>query len=160
MILSAGTVLYKFDDGALRVLIAHMGGPFWARKDDHAWSIPKGVVDEGEDPLAAAAREFLEEIGSPLPEGELIDLGVIKASSGKKIAAYAVEGDVDVDGIVSNTFEVEWPPRSGRTQSFPEIDRAQWVDCATARIKLVKGQVQLVDLLVAHLRAAGLVFDD
>ena len=158
MILSAGVVLYKFDDGALRILIAHMGGPFWARKDEHAWSIPKGECVEGEDPRAAAAREFEEEIGSPLPAGALIDLGMIKQSSAKKVAAYAVEGDVDVGGIVSNTFDVEWPPRSGRIQSFPEIDRAEWVDCATARVKLVKGQVPVVDRLVSRLRDTGASF--
>ncbi|KAA0024485.1 NUDIX domain-containing protein [Antrihabitans cavernicola] len=160
MILSAGVLVYKVEDGALRVLIAHMGGPFWARKDEHAWSIPKGECDDGEDPRTAAAREYREEIGSPVPAGQLVDLGVFKQSSSKKIAAYAVEGDVDVGGIESNTFDMEWPPRSGRTQSFPEIDRAEWADCATARTKLVKGQVPVLNRLVTLLRDTGVVFDE
>ena len=155
MTLSAGAILFHVDDGVLRVLIGHMGGPFWSRKDDHAWSIPKGICEPGEDTRAAAAREFGEEMGSPLPDGDVLDLGTITASSSKMIAAYAVEGDLDAAAVVSNTFEMEWPPRSGTTASFPEIDRAAWVDSATARTKLVKGQVPLVDRLVDELRGRG-----
>lgn len=121
MAVSAGILMYKIDtDGLLHVLIAHMGGPFWAKKDDHAWSIPKGEYGSDEDPKSAAAREFAEEMGSPLPEGVLVDLGVVKQSSAKSVTAYALLADFDADNITSNTFEMEWPPRSGRKQSFPE----------------------------------------
>jgi len=147
---SAGVLLYRFDEnGALQVLIAHMGGPFWARKDERAWSIPKGEYGETEDPESAARREFHEEMGRPLPVGDLTDLGVFKQSSAKSITAYALEADFDAESIVSNEFEMEWPPRSGRTQLFPEVDRAAWFDCATAKLKLVKGQVPIVDRLQA-----------
>lgn len=148
---SAGTILYRHGEDGLRVLIAHMGGPFWARKDEHAWSIPKGEYADDEDPEAAARREFREEMGSDLPAGELAPLGIVSQSSGKKLAVYALEGDFDTTTVSSNTFELEWPPRSGRIQSFPEIDRAEWFDCATARTKLVKGQIPILDRLVAHL---------
>lgn len=146
-------MLYRVDaDGELRVLIAHMGGPFWARKDEHAWSIPKGeYVDEA--PEVAAVREFLEEMGSPVPEGELVDLGQFRQSSGKKITVFVLEADFDATGIVSNTFELEWPPKSGRMQSFPEIDRAAWFDVPTARTKLVKGQIPILDRLVEYVGA-------
>jgi predicted NUDIX family NTP pyrophosphohydrolase len=145
--LSAGIVLYRVVDDGLEVLLGHMGGPFWARKDEGAWSIPKGEYAEGEEPRAAATREFHEEMGAPLPEGELVDLGVFKQSSAKQVTAFALEADFDADNIVSNTFETEWPPRSGRLQSFPEIDRAAWFDVETARTKLVKGQVPILDRL-------------
>lgn len=152
MTLSAGILLYRVDDGEIRVLIAHMGGPFWARKDEHAWSIPKGeYVDEAPD--VAAVREFLEEMGSPVPEGELVDLGQFRQSSGKKITAFVLEADFDAAAVVSNTFELEWPPKSGRMQSFPEIDRAAWFDVPTARTKLVKGQIPILDRLVEHVGA-------
>lgn len=143
-------MLYRVDaDGEIRVLIAHMGGPFWARKDEHAWSIPKGeYVDEA--PEVAAVREFLEEMGSPVPDGELVDLGQFRQSSGKKITAFVLEADFDAAAIVSNTFELEWPPKSGRMQSFPEIDRAAWFDVPTARTKLVKGQIPILDRLVEY----------
>ncbi|MBJ8340112.1 NUDIX domain-containing protein [Antrihabitans sp. YC3-6] len=150
MTLSSGVMLYRVDaDGEIRVLIAHMGGPFWARKDEHAWSIPKGeYVDE--EPEVAAVREFLEEMGSPVPDGELVDLGQFRQSSGKKITAFVLEADFDAAAIVSNTFELEWPPKSGRMQSFPEIDRAAWFDVPTARTKLVKGQIPILDRLVEY----------
>jgi len=148
---SAGLLLFRRPDGEVEILIAHMGGPFWAKKDDRAWSIPKGEYREGEDPLAAARREFEEELGSPPIEGELLDLGEVRQSSGKRVRAWAVEGDLDATSITSNTFEIEWPPRSGRMQEFPEIDRAAWVDPDTARAKLVKGQVEFVDRLVEQL---------
>jgi predicted NUDIX family NTP pyrophosphohydrolase len=142
---SAGLLLYRVRDDQLEVLIAHMGGPFWAKKDERAWSIPKGEYSDDEEPLAAARREFEEELGSPPPDGEARLLGEVRQSSGKRVVAWAVEGDFDATDIHSNTFTTEWPPRSGRTAEFPEIDRAEWVDLPTARRKLVKAQVALVD---------------
>jgi len=155
MVRSAGTLLYRVDDGVLKVLVAHMGGPFWARKDDHAWSIPKGEYDEAEDPEAAAAREFLEEMGSALPAGELVDLGTVTQSGGKRITAYALQADFDPATVHSNLFELEWPRGSGRMRSFPEVDRAEWVDCRTARTKLVTAQVAFLDRLLEHLGTNG-----
>jgi predicted NUDIX family NTP pyrophosphohydrolase len=149
--LSAGLLLFRRLDGDLEILIAHMGGPFWAKKDDGAWSIPKGEYNEGEDPLAAARREFEEELGSAPTDGELLDLGEVRQSSGKRVRAWAVEGDLDAGSITSNTFEIEWPPRSGRMQEFPEVDRAAWVTPEIARAKLVKAQVAFVDRLVERL---------
>lgn len=151
---SAGTVLYKVEDGVVQVLLVHMGGPFWARKDEHAWSIPKGEYSGEEDPRAVAAREFAEELGSALPDGPESYLGETR-QSGKEVVAFARRADFDAAGATSNTFEMQWPPRSGRMQSFPEVDRAEWFDVATARNKLVKGQVALLDRLVAHLRDPG-----
>ena len=127
-----------------QVLLAHMGGPFWARKDEGAWSIPKGEHPPSEDARAAARREFAEELGSPVPEGELRELGTVR-SGRKVIAAFALAGDLDAEHIVSNTFELEWPPRSGRTQAFPEVDRAAWFDLETARRKIVKSQIPFLD---------------
>src|SRR5215210_5611580 len=123
---SAGLLLYRVRDGRLQVLIAHMGGPFWAKKDEAGWSIPKGEYVEGEDRLAAARREFEEEIGSSPPSGPMLELGEIRQPSGKRIVAWAVEGDLDPATVRSNTFVLEWPPRSGRQEEFPEIDRADW----------------------------------
>ena len=144
---SAGVLLHRTGpDGAVQVLLAHMGGPFWARKDEGAWSIPKGEHPETEDPRAAAQREFAEELGSPAPDGELRALGTVRSGS-KVIAAFALAGDLDVDHIVSNTFEVEWPPRSGRRQSFPEVDRAAWFGVDEARTKIVKSQQPFLDRL-------------
>ena len=145
--LSAGLLLFRVRDGQPQVLIAHMGGPFWAKKDDGGWSIPKGEYQAGEDPLAAARREFEEEIGSAPPDGPALELGELRQSSGKRIVAWAVEGDLDPGTVRSNTFVMEWPPRSGREAEFPEIDRAEWFDLQTARRKLVKGQVPFVDRL-------------
>lgn len=135
----------------LEVLIAHMGGPFWARKDAGAWSIPKGEHAEDEEPLAAARREFAEEMGSPPPEGEVVELGVVRQSGGKVVAVFAIEGDFDLDGFRSNTFTMEWPRGSGRMKEFPEVDRAEWVTVEVAREKLVKGQVPVLDALRQHL---------
>jgi predicted NUDIX family NTP pyrophosphohydrolase len=144
---SAGVLLHRTGpDGAVQVLLAHMGGPFWARKDEGAWSIPKGEHPETEDPRAAAQREFAEELGSPAPDGELRALGTVRSGS-KVIAAFALAGDLDVDHIVSNTFELEWPPRSGRRQSFPEVDRAAWFGIDEARTKIVKSQQPFLDRL-------------
>jgi predicted NUDIX family NTP pyrophosphohydrolase len=128
-----------------------MGGPFWARKDERAWSIPKGEHPDAEDALAAARREFAEETGTPPPDGPTLDLGEVRQSGGKRVTAWAVEGDLDLASVKSNTFLLEWPPRSGRRQEFPEIDRAGWFDLDTARRKIVKGQVALVDRLEERL---------
>jgi predicted NUDIX family NTP pyrophosphohydrolase len=146
---SAGILLYRHGSGGLEVLLVHPGGPFFARKDDGAWSIPKGLCEDGEEPLAAARREFAEELGSPCPEDKALELGEVRQKSGKRVTAWAVEGDLDADAITSNTFELEWPPRSGRRQSFPEIDRAAWVRPEVARVKLVAGQVVFLDRLEA-----------
>ena len=142
--LSSGILLFRRAP-ELQVLLGHMGGPFWAKKDEHAWSIPKGEHGPDEDALAAARREFAEETGSPAPE-DLVPLGVVKGS--KTLTVWAAEGDLDADAVVSNTFDLEWPPRSGQVQQFPEIDRAAWFDLATARTKLVKGQLPFLDRLV------------
>ena len=149
---SAGILLYRRTaDGALEVLLGHMGGPFWAKKDAGAWSIPKGEYGEGEDAFATAQREFLEELGSPVPATDLTPLGEVRQSGGKLLTVWAAEGDLDVTTAVSNTFTLEWPPRSGRMQEFPEIDRAAWVTVDTARELLVKGQVPLLDRLLEEL---------
>lgn len=155
MVRSAGALLFELDDGVLKVLIAHMGGPFWAKKDDRAWSIPKGEYQDEEDPRAAAAREFSEELGSPLPSGELVELGTATQSGGKRIIAYALESGFDPAEVRSNLFEMEWPRGSGTLRSFPEVDRAAWFDCATARAKLVSGQVVFLDRLLDHVRGQG-----
>ena len=141
---SAGVLLRRAGDGA--VLLVHPGGPFWARKDAGAWSIPKGEHDDGEDPEACARREFLEELGVPAPP-ELVDLGTVRQKNRKEVRAFYGEGDLDPTAVVSNTFEMEWPPRSGRMQSFPEIDRAEWFDVQTARAKLNPAQAEFLDRL-------------
>jgi predicted NUDIX family NTP pyrophosphohydrolase len=144
---SAGLLLYRVRDGEAEVLLGHMGGPFWARKDERAWSIPKGEYDDDEDPLAAARREFAEETGSAPPEGEALPLGEVRQSAGKRVVAWALHADLDPATVRSNTFAMEWPPRSGRQQEFPEIDRAEWFGLAAARRRVVKGQVPLLDAL-------------
>ena len=144
---SAGLLLYRVRHGEPEVLLGHMGGPFWARKDERAWSIPKGEYGDDEDALAAARREFAEETGSAPPEGEAVALGEVRQSGGKRVVAWALEGDLDPATVRSNTFVMEWPPRSGRQQEFPEIDRAEWFGLGTARSKVVKGQVPLLDAL-------------
>jgi predicted NUDIX family NTP pyrophosphohydrolase len=149
---SAGLLLYKRVDAELRVLLVHPGGPDWARKDAGAWSIPKGEYTDGEEPRVAALREFTEETGQPAPDGELLELGTVKQRAGKEVTAWAVEGDLDVTTLVSNTFELEWPPRSGRTQEFPEVDRAAWFDEATAREKINAVQSTFLDRLAETLR--------
>ena len=154
--LSAGVLLYRTRDGVVEVLIAHPGGPFWARKDDGAWSIPKGEYTDGEDPWAVAQREFHEELGLPVPAGPRIDFGALKQPSGKVITAFAVEADLDVSDTHSNTFQIEWPKGSGRMREFPEIDRIGWFPVAQARTKLLKGQRAFLDLLMAHPTVAGL----
>jgi predicted NUDIX family NTP pyrophosphohydrolase len=146
--LSAGLLLHR---PGPELLLGHMGGPFWARKDDAAWSIPKGEHGDDEDPLDAARREFAEEMGSPAPDGPLVELGSVKQRGGKVVTVFALGSDFDADHIDSNHFTIEWPPRSGRISSFPEIDRAAWFDPDAARRKLVKGQVAFVDRLLAAL---------
>ncbi len=143
---SAGILLYRRTGDALEVLLVHPGGPFWSRRDLGAWSIPKGEFAADEDPQAAARREFAEELGSELT-GELMSLGEIKQKAGKRVLCFAVEGDLVATAIRSNSFEMEWPPRSGRMQSFPEIDRAGWFDLDTARDKIIVGQVPFLDRL-------------
>ena len=148
---SAGIVLYRRGPAGAEVLLVHPGGPFWTRKDAGAWSIPKGEVDEGEDPRTCALREFAEETGTRLPEGALEDLGTVKLKSGKLVLGFALEGDLDPATLQSSTFEVEWPPRSGRTQAFPEVDRAEWFGLDAARQKLNPAQAAFVDRLEALL---------
>lgn len=151
---SAGLCLWRRRSGGVEVLIAHPGGPFWSKKDDGAWSLPKGEFDPAaEAGIDAARREFLEELGHPPPDGDLIDLGETTLKSRKRIVAWAVQGDLDVDDITSNTFEIEWPPRSGRQQAFPEIDRVEWCDPATAARKLNPAQVVFIERLIDSLSA-------
>ena len=146
---SAGVLLYRRGGpgAALEVLLVHPGGPLFARSDLGAWSIPKGELDEDEDSLAAARREFTEEVGTPPPPQEPLDLGEVRLRSGKRVHAYALEGDLDAEAAVSNAFEMEWPPRSGRRESFPEIDRAQWFGADEARERLNPAQAAFVDRL-------------
>jgi predicted NUDIX family NTP pyrophosphohydrolase len=148
---SAGLLLYRGSGACIEVLLVHPGGPVWARRDAGAWSIPKGEYVDPEDPLAAARREFAEELGSPPPAGEAIPLGEVKQRSGKIVIAWAQQGDIDVTAVRSNTFEMEWPPRSGRMQEFPEVDRAGWFTIAQAREKLIPAQVELLDRLQSAL---------
>jgi predicted NUDIX family NTP pyrophosphohydrolase len=145
---SAGIVLYR---DALEVLLVHPGGPFFAKKDAGVWSIPKGEYEDGDDPLACALREFEEELGTPLEADSPIELGTIVQRGGKQVIAWAVAGDLDPSTASSNTFTMEWPPRSGRQQEFPEVDRAEWFSVDDAREKLVPAQVELVDRLVERL---------
>jgi predicted NUDIX family NTP pyrophosphohydrolase len=145
---SAALLVYRGGATGLEVLIVHPGGPFWAKKDAGAWSLPKGEYVEGEDPLGVALREFEEELGQPPPVGEPTDLGEIKQAGGKRVRCFAVEGDADITAIASNEFEMEWPPKSGKRAVFPEVDRAEWVVVAVARGKLLGGQVPLLDRLL------------
>ena len=152
-VLSAGILLYRQRAAAdLEVWIAHMGGPFWAHKNDRAWSIPKGEYFQDEDPLVAAKREFAEEMGVPAPAVDYVELGSFRQPSGKVITVYTAESDFDPERIVSNTFSLEWPKGSGTVQSFPEIDDAVWATEPEARTKLVKGQQPILDALIQHLR--------
>jgi predicted NUDIX family NTP pyrophosphohydrolase len=146
---SAGLLLYRIDPrGAVEVLIAHPGGPFWARKDEAAWSVPKGEYLPDEDPLSAAYREFEEEVGLTAPEGEAVFLGERRQPGGKRVSVWALSGDLDVAQASSNTFELEWPRGSGIVRSFPEVDRVEWVPLEQARRKLVKGQAPFLDALL------------
>jgi predicted NUDIX family NTP pyrophosphohydrolase len=150
---SAALLLYRRgEQGRLEVLVAHMGGPFWASKQARAWSIPKGEYSD-EEPLAAARREFTEEIGEPPPDGEVTELGECRQSSGKIITTFAVEGDFDLSRFHSNTFELEWPRGSGVMREFPEVDKAEWMSVDRAADMLVKGQVPILDALGQRVRA-------
>ena len=148
---SAGILLWRRGPAGVEVLIGHMGGPFWARKDDAAWSVPKGEHGPDEDALAAALREFEEELGSPVPATELVPLGSVRQSGGKVLTCWAAEGDLDADATVSGTFSLEWPPRSGRMQEFPEIDRVAWFGLDQARTKILEAQVPFVERLARGL---------
>jgi len=151
---SAGLLLFRRRGDALEVLIVHPGGPFWAKRDEGAWSIPKGEVDDGQ-PEATAAREFEEELGHAAPRTGWIELGEVVQAGGKRVHAWAVEGDLDATDITSNTFEIEWPPRSGRRASFPEVDRARWCSPEEAAARMVPAQASLVGRLVERLTEEG-----
>ena len=148
---SAGILVYRTTEKTLQFLLVHPGGPFWRNKDAGAWSIPKGEYLEGEDPLAAAIRELGEETGFALPPGEFIALGELRQPSGKRITGWAREADLPADEAKSNLFSLEWPPRSGRMQAFPEVDKAAWFDAETARAKLIAGQREFLDRLLRKL---------
>lgn len=144
---SAGILLYRRREGRTEVLLVHPGGPFWSKKDDGAWFIPKGELEAGEQPLAAALREFREELGREPPSGEPLDLGTVKNKSGKLIYAWALEGDFDLAEFKSNTFSLEWPPRSGKMREFPEIDRAAFFTFSDAEPKLHSAELPLLQRL-------------
>ena len=151
---SAGVLLYRRRGGGVEVFLVHPGGPFWARKDQAAWSIPKGELDPDEDALDAARREFQEETGL-VAEGDFQALAPLRQPGGKVVHAFALEGDADPEAVRSNPFEMEWPPRSGKLQAFPEVDRAAWLALDLAREKIHKGQVGLLDQLEAILASRG-----
>ena len=153
---SAGLLVYRRVEGEPEVLLVHPGGPYWAKKDEGAWSLPKGEYEPDEDPLDVAIREFEEELGIEPPETkEPTFLGEVRQPGGKLVSAWAVEGEVDVSDVRSNTFTMEWPPRSGRTAEFPEVDRAGWFDLETARRKLLRGQLGLLDRFAELLEAGS-----
>jgi predicted NUDIX family NTP pyrophosphohydrolase len=153
---SAGLLLYrKAANATPELLLVHMGGPFWKNKDAGGWSIPKGEFDDDDEPLPVALREFEEELGSPAPEVDLVELGEVRQPSGKRIVVFAGESDFDADNIRSNTFTMEWPRGSGKEQEFPEVDRAAWVSADEARSKLVKGQIEFVDRLLEAVGGNG-----
>jgi|SRR5579872_1146039 predicted NUDIX family NTP pyrophosphohydrolase len=144
---SAGLLLFRRRQGEIEILLGHPGGPFWTRKDEGAWSIPKGLIGLDESPLSAARREFAEETGH-CPNGELTPLGDARQPGGKVVHIWAIEDDWDADELQSNTFEMEWPPRSGRREVFPEIDRVAWFSIAEARVRILKGQAVFIDRLL------------
>jgi predicted NUDIX family NTP pyrophosphohydrolase len=152
---SAGLLPFRRRDGHLEVLIAHMGGPFFSRREEGAWTIVKGELDEAEDALAAARREFEEETGTPAPQGPVLELGEVRQSGGKRVRAWAVEADLDPAALRSNTFSLEWPPRSGSIREFPEVDRFEWCPPPVASRRLVKAQVELLERLAGLLDAQG-----
>jgi predicted NUDIX family NTP pyrophosphohydrolase len=149
---SAGLLLYRRRGSSLEVFLVHPGGPYWAKKDDGSWSVPKGLIDADEEELACARREFKEETGfDPPMEVPVHDLGTFRQPSGKRLHVWAIEGDCDPAALTSNLFEMEWPPKSGRTASFPEVDRGGWFDRAQANLKIVSGQRPLLDKLYDEL---------
>jgi predicted NUDIX family NTP pyrophosphohydrolase len=148
---SAGLLVYRKREGETEVLLVHPGGPFWLNRDAGAWSIPKGEFADNEVALDVARREFQEELGSPAPDGNIAALGTIRQAGGKTVHAWAVPGDVDVTHVTSNTFEIEWPPRSGKMQEFPEVDRAEWFGLAEALRKMLPAQREFIDRLEALL---------
>lgn len=150
--LSAGIMGYRAGRHGLEVLLVHPGGPYWRNKDNGAWSIPKGEIGTSEDPEQTARREFGEELGPAALIGPLQALGEIRQRGGKRVIAFCGEADFDTASLSSNTFEIEWPPRSGRLQAFPEVDRAEWFDLDTARLKMLSGQVELIDRLERETR--------
>jgi predicted NUDIX family NTP pyrophosphohydrolase len=154
---SAGLLIYRFGAGGeLEVMLGHMGGPYWSRKEEAAWSIPKGQREEGEVSIDTARREFEEEIGRPPPDGEAVALGDVRQGGGRKVVeAWAIEGDMDVSEIDSSPFEMEWPPRSGQLREFPEFDRAAWFGVEAARVRIVKAQAAFLDRLVELVDASA-----
>jgi predicted NUDIX family NTP pyrophosphohydrolase len=153
---SAGLLVYRSVDGEPEVLLVHPGGPYWAKKDDGSWSLPKGEYEPGEDPLEVAIREFREELGVDPPAAkDPMFLGEVRQPGGKIVSAWALPGDLDVRVARSNTFSMEWPPRSGRTAEFPEVDRAGWFELETARRKLLRGQLALLDRFSERWQAAS-----
>jgi len=152
--ISAGILLYRLRAGTLEVFLVHPGGPYWTRKDAGAWSIPKGEVEEGADPLGTARREFEEETGSAI-HGDFVPLTPLKQPSAKLVYAWAASGDIDASSVKSNTFSMEWPPRSGKRQEFPEVDRGEWFSVAAAKEKITAGQRGFLDQLQAHLDTPG-----
>jgi len=149
--LSAGLLVYRVKEKAVEVFLVHPGGPFWAKKDEGAWSIPKGEYSAQEDPLEAAKREFKEETGFDPPAGKMMELKPIKQPSGKIVSVWAVEGDFDAAKINSNMFSMVWPPKSGRQQEFPEVDRAGWFSFEEAKVKILKGQAGFIEQLIGNL---------
>ena len=154
---SAGILLYRLDGGGgVSAFVAHMGGPYWASKDEGAWSVPKGELEDGEETLDAAKREFREELGVAPPEADYAELGTFAYSSGKRVTVFVADGSgFSLDGLEFGEFELEWPPRSGRTARFPEVDRVEWTDTDAARARLVKGQRPAIDALEKHLDEAA-----
>ena len=150
---SAGLLLFREAAAGLEVLLVHPGGPFWAKKDEGSWSIPKGEFADHEDPLAAAKREFEEELGA-LPVGDFVPLKPLKQPSGKLVFAWALRSDFDPSSLKSNTFSMEWPPKSGRQHEFPEVDKAEWFGLETARRKILKGQAPFLDQLLLNVQTA------
>jgi predicted NUDIX family NTP pyrophosphohydrolase len=146
---SAGVLLFRKSTSGIEVLLIHPGGPFWARKDDGAWSIPKGEIQTGEEPFEAAKREFAEEMGVVCPDGDFLQLKPVRQPGGKIVHAWAIESDFDLRQFKSNTFSIEWPPKSGKLRDFPEADQARWFSIDEARQKILKGQLPLLDELLS-----------
>ncbi|MER6289837.1 NUDIX domain-containing protein [Streptomyces sviceus] len=147
---SAGLLLYRHTEDGLEVLLGHMGGPFFARRDAGAWTVPKGEYEPGEPAWDAARREFQEELGLPPPDGEAVPLGEVRQTNGKVVTAWAIEADLDPATVVPGVFSMEWPPKSGRTQEFPELDRVEWFGLDRARAVIVKAQAAFLDRLAEH----------